>query len=364
MDLGLATGMSTMTAPHSGLLADRARTIAARVSRRRLMRGAASVTASVLALASVRTAAAEQGSETAPEEAVMEVVVAPDGTRIAAWRTGTGPPLVLVHGTADDHTIWTGVSPALRERFTVYALDRRGRGGSGAYDAPTYDIEDEFADVAAVVDAIGEPTSLLGHSYGALCALEGALRTDNLRKLVLYEPPILIGEPFVPPEAVTRLETLLAAGDWEEVLLTFAREFAQVPEEAITAMRATPEWQASVETAPTIVAEVRAVKDYLFDPARFRELTTPTLLLLGSESPPYLKTATEAVAETLPQDRLTILAGQGHLAMYTAPERFLEEVIAFLIEDEHTSNEPRAMETMANPRHKSGHPSGNPGGAD
>ena len=262
----------------------------------------------------------------------MEYVIALDGTRIAYWRTGDGPPLVLVHGTADDHTIWSALLPILAKRFTVYALDRRGRGQSGDYDLATYAIEDEFADVAAVVDAIGEPAHLLGHSYGALCALEGALRTDNLMKLVLYEPPMIIGEPFVPPEAVARLEALLAAGDQEGVLLMFAREFAQLPEEAITAFRAAPEWQASVATAPTIVAEVRAVKDYRFDPARFRELETPTLLLQGAESPPYMKAATEAVAAALPRDRLTILEGQGHLAMYTDPELFLEKVIGFLTE--------------------------------
>ena len=82
-----------------------------------------------------------------------------------------------------------GNDPAgAEQRFTVYALDRRGRGGSE--DAQPYTIEREFDDVAATVNAIGEPVNVLGHSYGALCALEAALRTDHIRKLVLYEPPI------------------------------------------------------------------------------------------------------------------------------------------------------------------------------
>ena len=50
--------------------------------------------------------------------------------RIAYQRAGQGPPLVLVHGTADDHNRWLPLLPALAEHFTVYALDRRGRGGS------------------------------------------------------------------------------------------------------------------------------------------------------------------------------------------------------------------------------------------
>ena len=113
-------------------------------------------------------------------------VTSKDGTPIAYWRSGEGPPLVLVHGTTADHSRWTPVLPAFEQRFTVCAVDRRDRGGSG--DSEDYSIEREFEDVAAVVDSIGEPVDLLGHSYGAVCALEAALLTRNVHKLVLYEP--------------------------------------------------------------------------------------------------------------------------------------------------------------------------------
>ena len=118
----------------------------------------------------------------------MEFLIAPDGTRIAYLRTGDGPPLVLVHGTADDHTLWSSLLPTLAERFTVYAVDRRGRGDSG--DADGYAVEREFEDVAAVIDSIGEPVNLLGHSYGACLALEAALLTGNIHKSILYDPGI------------------------------------------------------------------------------------------------------------------------------------------------------------------------------
>ena len=265
----------------------------------------------------------------------MESVLAPDGTRIAFQRGGHGPPLVLIHGTADDHTRWARLLPILGERFTVYAIDRRGRGQSGAPDPATYAIEREFEDVVAVVDATGEPSHLLGHSFGALCALEAALRTDKVGKLALYEPPFPIppGSPIAPPGTLANMETLLAAGDREGVLLTFAREIAHVPEAEIAAIRSLPEWQASVDTAPTIVAEVRAVETYVFDPERFRRLMTPTLMLMGGESPPFLTASTEAVAAALPNGRLAVLADQGHLAMDTDPDLFLREVIQFLTEE-------------------------------
>jgi pimeloyl-ACP methyl ester carboxylesterase len=80
----------------------------------------------------------------------VDTVRSADGTAIAVSRSGHGPPLVLVHGTAADHTRWAPVLPAFEEHFTVFAMDRRGRGGSG--DADGYELGREFADAAAVID--------------------------------------------------------------------------------------------------------------------------------------------------------------------------------------------------------------------
>ncbi|MGH2627301.1 MAG: alpha/beta fold hydrolase, partial [Anaerolineales bacterium] len=77
----------------------------------------------------------------------MEKVRSDDGTLIAYQRSGEGPPLVLVHGTTADHTRWALILPELERHFSVYAMDRRGRGESG--DAESYALEREFEDVAA-----------------------------------------------------------------------------------------------------------------------------------------------------------------------------------------------------------------------
>src|SRR4029450_11134152 len=85
------------------------------------------------------------------DEATMTRVTSRDGTQIAYWASGEGPPLMVVHGTTADHTRWRPWLPYLEPHATVHALDRRGRGASG--DAPDYDVAREFEDVAAVVDA-------------------------------------------------------------------------------------------------------------------------------------------------------------------------------------------------------------------
>ena len=121
--------------------------------------------------------------------AVVEEIVSRDGTTIGVWRSGDGPPLVLVHGAAADHSRWAPVLHALEHGFTVLAIDRRGRGASG--DANDYAIEREYEDLAAVLASVGEEAAdVLGHSYGGICALECALLTAGISKLVLYEAPI------------------------------------------------------------------------------------------------------------------------------------------------------------------------------
>jgi pimeloyl-ACP methyl ester carboxylesterase len=257
--------------------------------------------------------------------AAMITIPSKDGTPIAVFRSGNGPPLVLVHGTTADHARWAPILAKLEERFTVYAVDRRGRGGSG--DKEPYAIEREFEDVAAVVNSLKERAFVLGHSYGAICSLEAALRTDRIRKLVLYEPPMGVA---APPGVLDRLQAQLDGGQREQVLLTFFREVVRMPEPELATLRALPNWPARVGAAHTIPRELRNSGAYAFQPERFKGLGTPTLLLLGGDSPPIFSGPIEKVRATLPDARVVVLPGQQHAAINTAPDLFLREVLAFL----------------------------------
>ena len=65
----------------------------------------------------------------------------------------------------------------------------------------------------------------------------------------------------------------------------------------------------------------------VYEPARFENLSTTTILFVGSESPEYLRQFTESVAKVLPESRLVTLQGQGHTAMNTAPEEFARTIV-------------------------------------
>jgi pimeloyl-ACP methyl ester carboxylesterase len=251
------------------------------------------------------------------------------GTPVAYWRYGKGPPLMLVHGAAADHSRWNPVLPALEDRFTVYAIDRRGRGSSG--DADDFALEREVEDVAAVVDLLGEPVNLLGHSYGGLLALEAALLTPNVRRLVLYDPGIEVaGAEIYPLKVIERMEASLEVGDPAGVVEITMREVAGLPPETVEYMRTLPVWQARVDAAHTIPRELRAIKSYRLDPKRFESLVTPTLLLSGGNSPAALRKAAEAVDEALSDSHHVVMEGQGHSAMDTGTDLFTAEVLNFL----------------------------------
>lgn len=254
----------------------------------------------------------------------MEKIRSKDGTPIAYERRGEGPPLVLVHGTLANHTRWEPIVQTLAQHFTVYAVDRRGRGESG--DTEPYSLEREFEDVAAVVDSMSDKVNVVGHSFGALCVLEASLLTSNIRRLVAYEPPPV---PF-PDGVMDRIQALLDAGDPEEAVITFVREIVRMPPHELERWRTTPVFPARVAAAHTIPREVNGVMAYQSKPERFKNMNVPTMLLLGGDSPPFVRGITEGWHDALPDSRIVVLPGQQHIAMDIAPDLFIQEVMRFL----------------------------------
>ena len=274
-----------------------------------------------------------KGSHTTRAEVTL--VHSRDGTEIGFWTSGEGPPLVLVHGGLGDHTRWDALRPYLEPHVTVHALDRRGRGASG--DHPDYAIEREYEDVAAVVDAVAEssgaPVAVYCSSFGGVCGFGAAALTWNIHKLALYEawPPV-DPEAFEPPEGFAeRAEALLAAGQPEEALELAYRELVGLSEEEIAALKTQPSWPARIAAAHTIPREERAFLQTPFDPDAAAAIAVPTLLLVGSETPTW-STQAETVAAALPNARIEVLQGQGHVADLFAPEVVAERLLAFLRE--------------------------------
>src|SRR5215213_3386526 len=122
-------------------------------------------------------------AQTAPPSPATSVVKvqSDDGTQIAVECIGSGPSILIVHGGSGDRKRWRPLLHLLASRFHVCAMDRRGHGES--IDNTKYRLSAEFEDVVAVVNSLPGPVSVLGHSYGGVCAIESARRTDKIAKL-------------------------------------------------------------------------------------------------------------------------------------------------------------------------------------
>ena len=256
-------------------------------------------------------------------------VPAADGTPIAVWVEGDGPALVMVHGSLADHTTFDPFIEVLARHLTTFAMDRRGFGATPDFD--TYSIEGDFADVAAVVDAVsahtGGPVALWGHSYGANCAMGGAARSDNVSHLILYEPSL--GLPY-PPGSIDRIGADLARGDREGAIVTVLVEILEMTADEIDAFRANPLWPTRLEVAHTIPRECRAEESWEYRPGQFDGITAPTLMLAGSDSVPTVRDATDRAAAAIANVRIQHLEGHGHFAHKTDPEMVTAIVRRFM----------------------------------
>jgi pimeloyl-ACP methyl ester carboxylesterase len=253
-----------------------------------------------------------------------------DGTSLSYRCSGTGPRIILVHGSATDGGRWLPVLPFFETRFTTCVLDRRGHGESA--DAKSYCIEAEFNDIASLSAAVDSgPVDVVAHSYGALCALGAACRGAMIRRLVLYEPPLpLQPGSYFRPELSRTMRDALARNDKEGAFEAFAADALALSPDEIDAMRRLSTWAALVGHAALILRELESVERLIGRPELFRECAALTLFLVGGDSPPRYRTTAEALCAELPLSQIVMLPDQGHVAINTAPQLFADAVIDFL----------------------------------
>lgn len=260
-----------------------------------------------------------------PSPKIEERVVSKDGTRIGFLRLGTGPSLVVVHGSLTTGNEWLPIASALSDRFTCFLMDRRGRGRSE--DSTRYSLSAECEDIEAVLDHAGD-ACLLGHSYGAICALETA-RGRPLSKLVLYEPPLPMS-PSADESALAELKSAVERRDYDAALTIGCRRMIGMTDAEVAALRGTLMWRSMAALTPTWTRECEVVAD--LDPGveRYATVSTATLLLLGTATAEHHIEASRALAKRLPAARLVEIEGQGHQAHLTASRRLAATVADFL----------------------------------
>lgn len=114
-----------------------------------------------------------------------------DGVNLHYWQKGAGAPILLLHGITDSGACWGRTADALAKNFTVLALDQRGHGKS---DAPInrYSFDEYVADALELLRVNGYANAIvMGHSFGAVVALNlAAHHPQAVSRLILEDPPL------------------------------------------------------------------------------------------------------------------------------------------------------------------------------
>jgi pimeloyl-ACP methyl ester carboxylesterase len=238
-------------------------------------------------------------------------VTSKDGTDIAIDRTGSGPAVILVCGGSVDRWSNAGVAAQLAPRFSVSNYDRRGRGDSG--DTAPYAVEREIEDIDAVLQAAGGSACLFGSSSGAALALLAASKLPGIAKLALWEPPYIVDPAARPPaDQVEQYETMIAEGRRGDAAEYFMANVVKMPPEFVANARQMPWWAATEKLAHTLAYDARIMGDYVPPVELAATLDTPTLVLTGGASFPFMHETAKLLVESLPNGRHELLEGEEH----------------------------------------------------
>jgi pimeloyl-ACP methyl ester carboxylesterase len=263
-----------------------------------------------------------------------DTVVSKDGTIINYQITGTGPGLILIHGVLSSAANYRALAELLGENFTVYSIERRGRGLSGP-QGDDYSIEMECEDIDALQGQT-QATYLFGHSYGGLIALETARRNKTFKKIAVYEPGVSI-DGSINISWMPEYQKLLAQKKYLDAFAVFS--ITAGPENA----QKTPLWLMKILLPFFIKKEGRDQK-YSLLPANllehkqvaakdnsyknYREISASVLLMTGGKSGlKWVDKAIKTLSEVLANSKVIKFTRLNHFGPdETGPEEVAREV--------------------------------------
>jgi pimeloyl-ACP methyl ester carboxylesterase len=263
----------------------------------------------------------------------MPSVTLPGGGRLAYRESGSGAPVVLIHGSPGEGRSWSRVAAELGERYHVLLPDLPGYGGSDPLPNDTHARTAAMsAAIGVLVESCGDPVRLVGHSYGGNVALHAAiLHAGRLHSLVLFEPVFfralhLTGEEqaFLPaahffqayadratggePAAVSEMFDYLFGAD------AFARLPAAVQSYLIGA-------------APQNGADVRATFTEQLTVEQLAGFAKPVLVAYGDTSPSVLPAIARTLTGLMPLARQQVIPGAGHGMLDSHPVAVAELIL-------------------------------------
>jgi 2-hydroxy-6-oxonona-2,4-dienedioate hydrolase len=258
------------------------------------------------------------------------------GIRTRVLQAGSGPDLVLLHGTGGHLEAYSRDIAGLAEHFRVTAYDMVGHGWSELPDQH-YTIDVLSDHLLSVIDALGlTRPHLSGESLGGwVVAWTAAHHPERVGRIILNTPGNIANKPEVM--ARMRDSTLAAVRTPDDATVRARVEFLfhhkdMVTDELVNLRRAVytrPGYeQAILNTLVLQDPEIR--KDFAWRREWVEKVTAPTLLLWTDHDPTGGLDEAELLLQWLPDARLHVIEDAGHWPQWEKPQQFLDEHIEFL----------------------------------
>lgn len=262
---------------------------------------------------------------------IQKHIISNDGNTIGYRQIGKGEGLIIVHGTGRNSQSYQKLALTLADNFTVYTYDRRGRGLSGSLTAD-HSITKEVEDLVALSTAT-KAKYIFGHSFGGVISLQAATLCE-IKKIALYEPPISINNSipdyWLPDfedaisknkkvKAMTIFLKALPPPDinsfpkWTLPLLVYAVKFME---------RNKNEESKMLNLLYTIPPDMRIVKQLESIVEKYKDITTPILLMTGTKSQEIFQQSVKFLEQILPTSQTKIFEGFDHYS----PEEKVQEI--------------------------------------
>ncbi|MWD26428.1 alpha/beta fold hydrolase [Aquicoccus sp. SCR17] len=271
-----------------------------------------------------------------PSGRILEV----EGTRVHAWVEGTGPDLVLIHGSSGNLRDFTfDLARRLTDRYRVIAFDRPGLGYTERLSPDGASIGEQAGLLAQAAAQLGaERPIVLGHSYGGAVALAWAVQhPERIAALVTlaaasnpWETGLGTYYSVLSHPVAGRVAIPLITAWVDETRVTQALSEVFEPQPApegyaahfgpgLTLRRGS--LRANAMQRASLLDEIEALHP------RYGEIEVPVEILHGTaDTTVDLGIHSERLARQIPEARLTRLEGVGHMVQHAAPDATVEAI--------------------------------------
>lgn len=251
-----------------------------------------------------------------------------EDVRLSYFETGSGDPLIFVHGAFSDHRFWGGQTADLASEYRCLAIDQRYCGNSWTEATDKYSLSTHAKDLGQFISAVvGRPAHVVGTSYGSAVALAWAASEPGCCASLFLNEPALVSLVTQPEDiAVVRraredlvaVASAISSGDSERAVALFCDwtafpgAFATMPRDIQTIF---------TDNARTVAMAFAAPPPKVV-PSDLAPITMPVTISVGAQTTPFFVVQVQAAHRALPQSRLIKIANSHHAAPFENVQAF------------------------------------------